>query len=172
MTSVDVIEARADQRSAIANMMQLYIHDFSEQWAGQARGELNESGLFEDYPLDPYWSKPDHIPLLIRAGGALAGFVLVDAHAHSGLTLDRSVAEFFVVRKHRRGGVGAAAARAVFMRWPGQWEAAVARRNLGALAFWRRVVAETPGVTAVEELDVSTDGWNGPILRFCFGCHP
>jgi predicted acetyltransferase len=76
------------------------------------------------------------------------------------------MAEFFVVRKHRRGGVGSAAMAAIVARYPGLWEAAVARRNVQALPFWRRIAAQN---AEVEELDLDTAAWNGPILRFRAG---
>ena len=158
-----VTVALAEDRPAIANMMQLYMHDFSAQWADLPRGELGDDGLFDAYPLDPYWRAADHIPLLIRAGDNLAGFALLNAASHSGRTLDRNMAEFFIARKHRRGGVGTLAARAIFSRYPGQWEAAVARRNVDALPFWRNAAAHAD---SVEELDLNTPEWNGPVLRF------
>lgn len=166
---VDVAAARANERAAIANMMQLYIHDFSEQWWDQARGELGDDGLFEPYPLDPYWRDPDHTPLLLRIDGRPVGFALVNAASHSGLPVDHNVAEFFVVRKHRRSGAGTAAAHAVLSRYPGVWEAAVARRNVGALHFWRKAIGGHPAMSGLEETDVSTPDWNGPILRFQIG---
>lgn len=166
---VDVAVARADERGVIANMMQLYVHDFSEQWSDQARGELGDDGLFEPYPLDSYWADPDHIPLLLKVAGRPIGFALVNARSHSGRPVDRNMAEFFVVRKHRRAGAGAVAARAIFTLYPGLWEAAVARRNVGALHFWRKTVAGCPAVTGHEEEDVTTSEWNGPILRFHVG---
>lgn len=164
--AVQVERASADQRPAIAQMMQLYIHDFSEHWAGTERGELQADGRFAPYPLDAYWTEPERIPLLIHADGHLAGFALINRHAHSGLAADRCVAEFFVVRKHRRAGVGQLAAREIFSRWPGLWEAAVARRNTGALGFWRQAVAGHPGVSDIEEIDARSEDWDGPILRF------
>jgi predicted acetyltransferase len=153
-------------RAAIGAMMQLYAHDFSEFWAGTPRGELGEDGRFADYPLEPYWREPGHVPLVLRKAGQLIGFVLVNAEAHSGLPADRNMAEFFIVRKHRRGGLGTQAAHAVFDLYPGQWEAAVARRNLAALAFWRRVIASHPRVRDIEESDLQTEHWNGPVIRF------
>jgi predicted acetyltransferase len=156
----------AQDSSAIENMMQLYIHDFSELWSGTSRGELAEDGRFPRYPLEAYWSEADHIPLLLHVDGSLAGFALVNAASHSGLLVDRNMAEFFVVRKHRRGWVGTTAAHAIFSRYPGVWEAAVARRNVDALAFWRSAVARCDLVEDVEELDLETDAWSGPIIRF------
>ena len=164
-----VTSAQRRERAAIENLMQLYVHDFSEQWAGEARGEVGDDGRFEPYPLDDYWRAPDHIPLLVRVDGQLAGFLLVNAESHSGLTVDWNVAEFFILRKHRHAGVGAMAAHAVFARYPGVWEAAVARRNAAALAFWRKAVGGCPGAREIEEIDRTGPNWNGPVLRFRIG---
>ncbi len=166
-TKVEITVAPRQARDAIANMFQLYTYDFTELWAGEDRGELDERGLFESYRyLDDYWREADRIPLLIRAGGHLAGFALVNRFSHSARTLDRNMAEFFVVRKHRRSGTGTIAARAIFSRYPGIWEAAVMRKNVGALAFWRNAVKGHPAVSDIEEKDFRTEEWNGPILRF------
>lgn len=170
MAAVEVQAAGAEHHGTVANLFQLYVHDFSEQWAGEARGALADDGLFHlDYPLASYWDEPDRSALLIRAGGELAGFALLDGQSHTGLPVDRNMAEFFVARKHRRGGVGLAAAQAIFSRHPGRWEAAVARRNLAALAFWRRAVGSHPQADEVEEIDLHDTAWNGVVLRFRIG---
>lgn len=167
MSDLEVIEALPSQAHIIQNLMQLYVHDFSEQWSDMERGELGADGLFPEYPyLETYWHKNGHIPLLIKRGGHLAGFALINDHSHSGLPVDRNMAEFFVVRKHRRGGVGTAVAHTIFSRYPGQWEAAVARRNVGALGFWRNAIRQHSSARGIEENDVETAEWNGPILRF------
>ncbi|WP_331612184.1 hypothetical protein [Povalibacter sp.] len=58
------------------------------------------------------------------------------------------------------------AAHAVFQRFPGQWEAVAARRNVGALAFWRQALNDYPRSTHIEEHDVIDTHWNGPVIRF------
>ena len=167
MPKVTLEPCGAERRTTLDNLFQLYTHDFSEQWAGQDRGELGEDGRFPDYPdLDGYWSDPKRQAYLVRAKGHVAGFVLINDHSHSGKPVDFSVAEFFIVRKHRRGGVGSAATRSVVASKPGQWEMAVARRNRGALVFWRQVAAELGVAGTVEESDQDDDRWNGFILRF------
>jgi predicted acetyltransferase len=170
MPEVTLEPAGPEKRAAFANLFQLYTHDFSEQWAGLDRGELSDEGLFPDYPyLDTYWSgDPRREPFLIRADGHVAGFVLINDYSHSGLPVDYLVAEFFVVRKHRRSGVGRAAARQAVTPRPGQWELAVARRNTAALPFWRAVAAEVAS-GPVEAIDRDDELWNGPILRFGVG---
>jgi predicted acetyltransferase len=169
MPEITLELAGPERRETFANLFQLYTYDFSEQWAGLDRGELSDEGRFPDDPyLDLYWAEPDRTPYLIRADGHVAGFVLTNAWSHSGLPIDHAVAEFFVVRKHRRSGVGRAAARQAIAPRPGQWELAVARKNTAALPFWRAVAAElTAG--PVEAIDRDDDLWNGPILRFRVG---
>lgn len=167
MPQVEAIPAPKAAKAAIANMMQLYIHDFSEQWVGRAEGELGEDGRFEPYRfLDAYWSEAGRWPFLVRADGRLAGFALVNQISHRGAALDANMAEFFIARKHRRGGVGMAAARAVFARFPGRWEAAVARANTAALAFWRRAISGCEQAEDLQECDVVGPEWDGLILAF------
>jgi predicted acetyltransferase len=159
--------ATAAEQSVIANLLQLYIHDFSELFAGTPRCDLDADGLYRpDIPLGHWWQLPNHVPLLLRVDGRLAGFALINDHGHSGLAIDRNVAEFFIVRKYRRAGVGRAAALAIFSRFPGQWEAAVMRANTGARAFWAETIAAHPAVQGIAVEDCHDDRWNGTLFRF------
>jgi predicted acetyltransferase len=158
--------ATRNEQTTLHNLMQLYTHDFSEHWSGTNNGDLHSDGRFADYPLDAYWQAPDHIPFLIRIENHPIGFALLNNASHTGSPVDRNMAEFFIVRKHRRNGVGVRAAHTLFTRYPGRWETAVARRNIVALAFWRRTVAQHASVSDVQELDVSSSLWNGPVIRF------
>jgi len=166
LPEVDIAVAAPEERPVLANLLQFYMHDFSEYWAGEVIGELEDDGRFEDYPIDGYWSEPDCIPLLFRLHGRPVGFALLNTVGHFGLPIDRNMAEFFVARKHRRAGVGQAAARAIFSRYPGRWEVAVARRNHRALPFWRRTVGGHPRVRDLVETDLDNQTWNGQVLRF------
>jgi predicted acetyltransferase len=166
MSKVEVSVAQPQERAALANLAQFYIHDFSEFWAGTADGEVQDDGRFADYPLDAYWREPSRIPLLLRLDDRLIGFALLNAVGHGEWPVERNMAEFFIVRKHRRGGAGTAAARQVFSLYIGAWEVAVARKNVGALAFWRQAISGHAQVRDVEELDLTTAAWNGPLFRF------
>jgi predicted acetyltransferase len=167
--AIDRIALRAvpaAEKSTIANLMQLYLHDFSEfAQIGSAHGEVAENGLFAYQWMDSYWEKEDRFPFTIRADGHLAGFALVNRWSALNRPLDQSVAEFFVLRKYRRSGVGTRAAHALFERFEGQWEIPVAWYNQPALAFWRKAVsgaADGP----VEECDGDGERWSGKVLRF------
>ncbi len=166
MADVTLETAGPERRTTLENLFQLYVHDFSEQWFDTSRGELEEDGRFSAYDeWESYWTEPDRKALLIRAEGHVAGFALINTFAHSGLATDFSIAEFFVVRKHRRSGVGRGAALAILGARPGQWDIAVSRRNVGAQHFWRRV-AVLAASSEVEALDRNDSLWDGLILRF------
>lgn len=165
-----VSRARAEAAPIIGNLMQFYVHDFSELWFDRAEAELEADGRFSDYPdLETYWSDPAREAWLFRINDRPVGFALVNDVAHAPTPVDRAVAEFFVVRKHRRRGVGIAAAHALFGSAWGVWEAAVVRRNAGALAFWRRAAQSYPGVRDVVEEDRHDARWDGAVLRFRVG---
>jgi predicted acetyltransferase len=172
MPNVELQPVGREHRETLANLFQLYVHDFTEQWFDRPEGELGEDGLFEPYShLDKYWSEPGYEAMLIRADGRVAGFALVNGHSHTGLPVDYEIAEFFVARKHRRARVGHAAALAVIGARPGVWQLAIARRNVGAQVFWRRVAAEV-ALEPVQDLDQNDDRWNGFVLRFRAGQAP
>jgi predicted acetyltransferase len=125
----------------LANLLELYIHDVCDVFPAL---ELGENGRFGYAQLPLYWSETERrFAYVIRYGARVAGFVL--AKRGSPVTADPDtldVAEFFVLRKFRRFGVGRAAARLLWQALPGAWTVRVAERNGRALAFWSSVVAE------------------------------
>jgi predicted acetyltransferase len=166
-TAVDVVLAGPDQRALIAGLFQFYIYDFSEFQPPESDDlELNAEHRYDPYPyLDDYWTDETRIPLLIKWGERVAGFALLNALAHSGGVVDRNMAEFFVLRKYRRSGVGARAVAQILNRYPGRWEIAIAARNTPALGFWPRVVGALPCVRELKTLQMDSPLWRGPILQ-------
>lgn len=143
---VEVDLAGPETKPIFGRLLELYFHDFSEMYPPEA-WTIGEDGVFGPYEhLDGYWPGPERRPLLIHAGGLLAGFALVNAHSWRGAPIDHAMAEFFILRQHRRSGVGRQAAQAIFHRYPGRWELAIAKANTAAHAFWPRTVLETTGV--------------------------
>lgn len=120
-------------------------------------------------PCEGYWQEAGRIPLLIRADGRIAGFVLLNQWSALDRPVDRAVAEFFVLRKYRRAHVGARAAHLVFHRYPGQWEVPVADYNRAALQFWREVL-HSLGVGEIAEYTGDGRRWSGTVL--CFEAGP
>jgi predicted acetyltransferase len=136
----------------IANLLELYAHDFSEFHSI----EPGPDGRFGYPGLSLYWSEPGRYPFLIKINGKLAGFVLVHKILQtSGSNTVWDVAEFFVLRAYRRRGVGREAAHSVLRQFPGHWQVRVMQANRTAHRFWQRAIAEFPpeemGSTSVEK---------------------
>jgi len=132
----------------LANLLELYIHDLSEVFPV----ELGPDGRFGYEKLACYRSEPDRrFPFLITYGGRLAGFVLVTRGVLPSNDPDVfDVAEFFVLRRHRRLGVARRAAFLAWDRFPGRWSVRVSEGNVDAVPFWTRIVAEYTRGTAFE----------------------
>ncbi len=169
--SAQLLRVTQTEEPVLQNLIQFYTHDFSELWAGTPRGNLNALGRFEDYPLHNYWCRPNWMAFFIRHSGLLAGFCLINDHIHSATSVDRSIGEFFILRKHRGQGVGRSAAEQIFTAYPGSWEVAVARKNIKAQAFWRTTIRDDAAVSEIRELDIQNESWNGPVFQFNWGVY-
>jgi len=158
-----VSRAESQDRKAVSNLLQLYLHDFSEFEGGKS---IDESGLFSYPNFDSYWTdEPARTVHLFRLDGVLAGFAFVNDWSPSGQQVDHGLAEFFVLRAHRRSGVGWEAASRLFEALPGQWEVAVRGQNVPAVNFWRTALrADT--INDLQEIQGDGARWDGTIFRF------
>lgn len=78
---------------------------------------------------------------------------------------ERSITEFFVLRKYRKQGVGKQVAFEVFNRLPARWEVRVMQANVPAQVFWRKVMIEyTKG--EFQEIGLDNEVWTGPVFSF------
>ena len=132
-----------DARQTLANLIELYAHDLSVAF----EVDIGADGRFGYDRLDRYFSAPEtHFAYFIRRGGGLAGFALVTRGSPASddpHVLD--VAELFVLRRHRRARVGHEAVHQLFAERPGHWIVRVSETNVGALGFWREVIAAYVG---------------------------
>ncbi len=117
-----------------------------------------------DYPfLDLYWTQADRHPLLIEAQGEVAGFALVNKVAQTEHHVDHVVAEFYVMPRFRRRGIGLRAASRLLRQGRGIWEVAVLREAPRALAFWRRTIGSFAPGQAIPYFDAEIGRW---LFRF------
>jgi len=169
--TVIVRPALASEQSCIEGLMQFYIYDWSEMEKPDSTAfGFNAEGLFDPYPgLSDFLEKPDHWAYLIEANGQIAGFALLNTHSHlTGEHIERNMAEFFVARKHRRRGVALEAVHQILRLHPGQWEIAVAERNIAAKLFWSKAIESGPGISELHLAEGDGEHWRGPI--WCFRC--
>ncbi len=122
----------------LANLLELYVHDLSEIFTL----EVGPDGRFGYPKLAGYWSQPEtHFAFLIRAGRRIVGFALVTRGSPAGEDPDDlDVAEFFVLRRHRRSGIGRRAAFPLWNRIPGRWAVRVSQANRAGLPFWTATI--------------------------------
>src|SRR5881398_509352 len=108
---LELTPATLDQKPILENLLELYIHDFSEF----LHREVGPDGRFGYAHLDLYWTDPQRAPLLLYVNRSLAGFVLIRRVLQHPSNVNMwDMAEFFVMRAFRRGGIGTRVALEVF----------------------------------------------------------
>ena len=131
--TVDRVGVAANE--ILVNLFDHYLHDMS-QWFPLESGL---DGRFR-YDMAPHWGSRDPV-YLARVDGALAGFAVVSSAErwiNEGDVND--VREFFVLRRHRRAGIGESMARTIWANHPGRWLVRVLEENAPAAAFWKKIV--------------------------------
>lgn len=105
------------------------------------QNEMNEDALFEYRWFDAYFTDEDREAFFIREQGTdkLLGFAMVNTYMQRS-DAGHSIAEFMVIPKYRRMGVGQKAALACFERFKGNWEVSPSYGSAQAHAFWKRVI--------------------------------
>ncbi|HSB11376.1 MAG TPA: GNAT family N-acetyltransferase [Blastocatellia bacterium] len=159
---LEVTLALPEQEPILANMLELYVHDFSEF----IDVELGPDGRFGYKRLPLYWRESNRYPFLIMADGHLAGFAFVCRG--SGIAGDADVwdmAEFFIARGFRRRGLGMKVAQTIWEKFPGKWEVRVLDRNQKAMEFWRRATNRFLGKT-IEPIPFNKDGIGWHVFSF------
>ncbi|MBT7775616.1 MAG: GNAT family N-acetyltransferase [Anaerolineae bacterium] len=135
--NIEIKPASIEQKSVIANLIELYKHDLSEF----ELTDLNEHGRYGYKYLDHYWVEKNRHPFIICVDKKIAGFVLVN-----DITLtengDLCIAEFFIMKKYRRKGIGKKVAFDIFSRFDLKWELSVSQDNTSGKAFWKQIIKE------------------------------
>lgn len=149
-------------RPALARMLELYQYELSDIWDQ----DLDANGEF-GYDLESFWRSPTCHAFIATVAGRYAGFATVDRRVKigpEGWWMD----QFFVLKKYRRAGVGAALAAHVFEALPGDWEVGQMLSNAPAQVFWRRLIAARCGGRYAEQW-IEQGRWTGVVQRFYSG---
>ncbi len=142
MANLEVLRATEEERPILENLLELYIHDFSEFHSVY----LGPDGKFGYPDLPLYWLEPDRHPFLARIDGDLVGFALVrQATPIYGDEAVCDIAEFFILRGIRRRGIGTELAQAIWSMFPGPGQVRVMQTNQRAQKFWASAIAKHTG---------------------------
>ena len=136
---IELSPVQKEEKEILRNLLEKYLYEFS-QYDG---AEINELGLYGYDYLDCYWTEENRWAFFICSDGKLAGFAMVNDYPEaSGVKTDYAMAEFFVLMKYRRHGVGKHAAFALFDRFPGSWQLKRHPKNTAGVLFWDRIISE------------------------------
>jgi predicted acetyltransferase len=159
---IEVVPAAPEQEPILANLLELYAHDFSEFHDL----EFGADGRFGYKDLPLYWRDPNRHPFLVTVDDRLVGLVLVKRG--SGISDTQTIwdmAEFFVVRGYRRRGIGTEVAHQVWTRFPGTWEVRVMQSNHSAQHFWEHAITTFTG-KAIHSIPVEKAGQCWHLFSF------
>lgn len=160
---IEVTPAAAEQEPVLANLLQLYAHEFSEFLDVPLQND-GRFGAYKDLPL--YWHDPGRHPFLIWVKGKLAGFALVKNESETSANQRIwDMAEFFVVRAHRRRGIGTQVAYEIWKRFPGPWQVRVMQANVSARRFWEAAIRRFTGKT-IRPVLMKKDGEGWYVFSF------
>ena len=136
---VELIQVKLDDREVLANLLEKYDYEFSQY----DDRDVNKIGLY-GYPyLDLYWIENDRFAYFIIVDGKLAGFVMICNYREEGdPETDFQVAEFFVMYKYRRSGIGKQAFFQVLGKHKGRWGLGWHTKNTTSAQFWEKVINE------------------------------
>ncbi|WP_200411173.1 GNAT family N-acetyltransferase [Virgibacillus salexigens] len=161
---VQIKIAQVEQKVVVKHLLELYKYDFSEF----DPEDVNDQGLYGYKYFDHYWTEPERFPFLIRVNGNYAGFALVRKITQEGENPESyfSMAEFFVMKKYRKDGVGRKTAFYLFNSFPGKWEVAEMEENVPAQKFWRKIISE---YTRGNYKEIQKNDWEGPVQTLITG---
>lgn len=151
--------ADASDFPALQQMLELYQYELSDIWPQEPDHHARYG-----YDLRRHQEASRFFAHVALEDARYVGFALV-APACVTRTEGSWMEQFFILRRHRRQGAGAALARHTFLSHPGPWEVGQMSANVAAQAFWRRVIGSvTHG--RLTEVQVTQDWWQGVVQQF------
>ena len=136
---VNIKRVLLEDREILANLLEKYDYEFSQY----DNRDVNKLGLYGYKYLDCYWIEEKRWAYFIEVDGKLAGFAMVnDFPEADDRETDYSIAEFFVMYKYRRLGVGKQAFFKVLDIHKGRWQLKRHPKNIPSVHFWNKAIAE------------------------------
>jgi predicted acetyltransferase len=150
--TVTIDPINSEDKPVLRNLLELYQYDFTQF----EPNDIGNHGLY-GYPyLDNYWTEDGRYPFFIRIDGKLAGFVLMRSSREGN-----EIAEFFILKKYRRQGIGREVAFRIFDSFPGHWNVSQDACNAPGQKFWRTVIAD---YTSGQYTEKTTQIENGMLI--------
>lgn len=142
LAEVQLERVTESTRQALWNLLQYLLFETSPS----GKNVANEDGSFDYKYFSNYLTDNDRDAYLIKSKtGELMGFVMINQYLQK-IKTGHSIAEFLVLPRFRRNGVGSEVAKRCFAMYPGNWEVSPADGSDSAYKFWKTVIDEVAGV--------------------------
>lgn len=151
--------ARPHDFPALEQMLELYQYELSDIW----HQDQDAHGKY-GYDLSRHRQGVRFHAHVASEGTQYVGFALVAPAAVTRME-GSWMEQFFISKRYRRLGAGAALARHALFSHPGPWEVGQMSANVDAQAFWRSVIGNLT-VGEFEEVVVALDWWQGIVQQF------
>ncbi|EKE07544.1 MAG: hypothetical protein ACD_18C00059G0003 [uncultured bacterium] len=159
---IEIFEVQNDEKEVLKQLLELYQYDFSIF----NDADVDDIGLYSYKHLDSYFDDPKRKAFFIKYNNKYCGFVMINDYLrvlkNEG---SKAVAEFFVLKKYRRLGIGKYVSEKMFGMFPGKWEIFQQKNNEGAVDFWQNVIKEYTK-NNYEIKDVIDNGVDGQVFIF------
>ena len=146
------------EKSILQNLVHLCMHDYSEF----DHFEIGSDGMFTYRWFEAYFQEKERHAYLISVNKNLAGFVMVRANPENK-DWDYQIAEFFILRRYRRLGVGTLVAQQLLNKYTGLWEISYAANNQAASKLWNSIAKDYPNKQ--HQIDFSEKGRNRFLIK-------
>lgn len=105
--------------------------------------EMNSNAEFDYKYFDKYFTDNDRFAYFIKEtiSGKLLGFAMINQHTEV-VPNGWSIAEFLIIPKYRRLGIGKKVAFELFDKFDGNWEVSPSFGSKKALTFWEKTISE------------------------------
>lgn len=136
---VELKQVTFDEKEILRNLLEKYDYEFS-QWD---KRDVNNLGLYGYQYLDHYWTEDKRWAYFILVDKKLAGFAMItNLPDVDDRETDFQMAEFFILHKYRRMGVGKQAFYKVLELHKGKWHLKRHPANISSVHFWDKVINE------------------------------
>ena len=134
---IQILQANLAQQPIIAQLYELYTYEMTDL----ADFDIHDNGYYGYDELPLYWEDPNKHPFLVWVNNKLAGFVLIQKGSPIKTVPDVwDVAEFFIMRKFRKKGIGQFVAEHIWQTHNGAWQVRVWDNNIAAHSFWNKAI--------------------------------
>jgi len=155
---IEIVKATVDQQTIFANLLELMAYEHTEQW----KFDIGDNGFYGYEELPLFWTDPNRYPYLIYVNDKISGLVIVQKG--SPISDDKDIwdiAEFFIMKKYKKQGIGTKVAHKIWAQFKGCWQVRVLVENEIASAFWLQAIKKFSSKPPSHTIKhIQAEGWS------------